>query len=358
MPAAADPAACIRAALENLDREARGAASACIMICDVTRPVPNGLVLRPLIERLSAAGIARGAITVLVATGLHRPNEGDELAAVIGDPWVAEHAVIANHFARDDDAHVMLGTTSQGVPVRLDRRVVNADLRIAVGLVEPHFMAGWSGGRKLVLPGCAHADTITAFHSTRLLEHPRAEACSLEGNPLHEAQGEALRMLGQTLAMSMVINDERELAFAHFGGAEESLAAAVAFADPYVRVGVPSSFPVVLSTGAGYPLDATWYQAVKGVCAGASILQPGGHLFVVSRCAEGFGSRGVPRRPGAPVPRGKGCFPRGNTAQRAGAHRRMADGDAPEGPRCRHRPPVLGGFEPGRARADRRGPGG
>jgi nickel-dependent lactate racemase len=253
--------------------------------------VPNHLVLRPLIERLLKAGLAREAITVLVATGLHRPNEKDELAAVVGDPWVAEHAVVANHFAREDGAHVTLGTTSQGVPVRIDRRVVAADVRIAVGLVEPHFMAGWSGGRKLVLPGCAHAETIMAFHSTRLLEHPRAEACTLDGNPLHEAQGEALRLVGKTLAVSLVINDARELAFASFGGAEESLAAAVAFASPYVRVGVPSAFPVVLSTGAGYPLDSTYYQAVKGICAGASILEPGGDLFVVSRCAEGFGSR-------------------------------------------------------------------
>ncbi len=297
MPGVSDPAACVEAALrspagaEDLVREARGAASACIMICDVTRPVPNHLVLRPLIERLSAAGLSRDAITVLVATGLHRPNEKEELAAVVGDPWVAEHAVVANHFARRDEAHVMLGTTSQGVPVKIDRRVVDADVRIAVGLVEPHFMAGWSGGRKLVLPGCAHADTIMAFHSTRMLEHPKAEACSLDGNPLHEAQGEALRLLGRTLAVSVVINDERQLAFASYGSAEESLAAAVAFADPYVRVGVPAAFPVVLSTGAGHPLDSTWYQAVKGVCAGASILEPGGDLFVVSRCAEGFGSR-------------------------------------------------------------------
>lgn len=289
MPAAEDPAACIEAALGPV-REARGARSACIMICDVTRPVPNALVLRPLIERLLEAGLQRKAITVLVATGLHRPNEKEELEAVVGDPWVAEHVVIANHFARQDDGHVMLGTTSQGVPVKLDRRVVEADVRIAVGLVEPHFMAGWSGGRKLVLPGCAHADTIMAFHSTRLLEHPKAEACSLDGNPLHEAQGEALRMLGKTLAVSLVINDARELAFASFGGAEESLAAAVAFADPYVRVAVPAAFPVVLSTGAGYPLDSTWYQAVKGACAGAAILQPGGDLFVAARCAEGFGS--------------------------------------------------------------------
>jgi nickel-dependent lactate racemase len=297
MPPAPDPRACIEEALASpagaadLATEARGLSSACIMICDVTRPVPNRLILRPLIERLLGAGLEPSRITVLVATGLHRPNEGEELAALIGDPWVASHAVIANHFARRDDEHVMLGTTTQGVPVRIDRRVVDADLRIAVGLVEPHFMAGWSGGRKLVLPGCAHADSIMAFHSTRMLENRRAETCVLEGNPLHDAQAQALRMLGRTFAVSVVINDARELSFANCGGAEESLAAAVAFARPFVRIALPERFPVVLSSSAGFPLDSTYYQAVKGICAGASILARGGDLFVASSCAEGFGSR-------------------------------------------------------------------
>ncbi len=225
-----------------------------------------------------------------MATGLHRPNEGEELASLIGDPWVAGHAVIVNHDARRDDEHVTLGTTTQGVPVRIDRRVVEADVRIAVGLVEPHFMAGWSGGRKLVLPGCAHADSITAFHSTRMLEHPRAEACTLLGNPLHDAQTEALHMLGRTLAVSVVINDARELSFASYGTAEESLAAAVAFAEPFVRVPVPAPFPVVLTTAAGFPLDSTFYQTVKGICTGAAILEPGGDLFAAASCKEGFGS--------------------------------------------------------------------
>jgi nickel-dependent lactate racemase len=152
-------------------------------------------------------------------------------------------------------------------------------------------MAGWSGGRKLVLPGCAHADSIMALHSTRMLEHPRAESCTLAGNPLHDAQMEALRMLGRTLAVNVVINGQRELSYASYGSAEECLAAAVEFAEPYVRVEVPEPFPVVLSTGAGFPLDATWYQAVKGVCAGASILEPGGDLFVAAKCVDGFGSR-------------------------------------------------------------------
>jgi lactate racemase len=297
MPGISDPAGCVDNALSSPvaaadpSREARGARSACIMICDVTRPVPNGLILRPLIQRLLDAGVRPGAITILVATGLHRLNDTAELAEVIGDRWVSDHAVIANHFARNDEDHVMLGTTAGGVPVRIDRRVVDADVRIAVGLVEPHFMAGWSGGRKLVLPGCAHADSIMAFHAARMLEHPRAESCTLAGNPLHDASTEALRMLGRTLAVSVVINDDRELSYACYGGAEESLSAAVAFAEPYVRVEVPEAFAVVLSTGAGSPLDATYYQAVKGACAGASILEPGGDLFLAAQCADGFGSR-------------------------------------------------------------------
>jgi nickel-dependent lactate racemase len=297
MPGVPDPRACIARALQSpvgalaLEMEARGSKSACIMICDLTRPVPNGLILRPLIERLLDAGLQPAGITVLVATGLHRPNTGEELAALVGDPWVPSHAVVANHFARRDEEHVLLGTTTQGVPVRIDRRVVEAGVRIAVGLVEPHFMAGWSGGRKLVLPGCAHADSIMAFHSSRMLTDPRARTCSLAGNPLHDAQTEALRMLGRTLAVSVAINDLRELSFASFGGAEESLAAAIGFTEPHVRVAVPRPFPVVISTGAGAPLDSTFYQAVKGICAGASILEPGGHLFVASRCAEGFGSQ-------------------------------------------------------------------
>jgi lactate racemase len=297
MPAVSDPRLCIETALASpvgaagIDEEARGAHSACIMICDMTRPVPNHLILRPLVERLLGAGLDPEQITVLIATGLHRPNEGEELASLLGDPWVAGHVVTANHFARRDDEHVTLGTTTQGVPVRIDRRVVEADLRIAVGLVEPHFMAGWSGGRKLVLPGCAHADSIMAFHATRMLEHPRAETCVLRGNPLHDAQTQALRMVGRTLAVSVVINDARELSFASYGGVEESLSAAVGFAEPYVRVELPDRFPVVLSSSAGFPLDSSYYQTVKGICSGASILEQGGDLFVASSCSEGFGSR-------------------------------------------------------------------
>jgi nickel-dependent lactate racemase len=296
MPVSGDPAATVRAALESplasgrLEEEARGCATACILVCDITRPVPNGLVLRPLIERLERAGVKRGGITVLVATGLHRPNEGAELEQVIGDEWVMGHVTIVNHFAQGEEDHVDAGTTRGGIPVRLDRRFLEADVRIAVGLVEPHFMAGWSGGRKIVLPGIASAGTIRAFHSARILSHPSAETCTLAGNPLHEAQNEVLGTIGRTLGVSFVIDEARRLSFASFGAIAESHAAAVAFAEPWFRIPVEKSFPVVLCSGAGFPLDTTYYQAVKGFCCGASILSPGGDLFVAAECSQGMGS--------------------------------------------------------------------
>src|SRR5258708_23527412 len=132
----------------SLAEHAKGKRSACILICDITRPVPNHLFLRPIIEQLLGAGVAAEAITVLVATGLHRPNEGEELARVVGDPWVLDKVRVANHFARDDEAHVDLGRTKvRGVPVNLDRRFVTADIRIPPALAEPPSLAALAPGR-------------------------------------------------------------------------------------------------------------------------------------------------------------------------------------------------------------------
>ena len=129
----------------------------------------TALYFPPLIKELIEAGVAPDSITILVATGLHRPNEGDELRELIGSEWVLGTVKVANHFARRDEDHEYIGTTSGGIEARLDRRFVRADLRIVVGLVEPHFMAGYSGGRKIVAPGVAHETTIRTFHCARIL---------------------------------------------------------------------------------------------------------------------------------------------------------------------------------------------
>ncbi len=292
-----DPAAAIADALTRpvgsipLADAARGARSACILVCDVTRPVPNGLFLPPLIRTLLDAGIAPEAITVLVATGLHRPNEGAELAEVIGDPWVMDTVVVANHIARDADAHVDLGVTpTRGTPVSIDRRFVEADVRIATGLVEPHFMAGYSGGRKVIAPGVAGAPTITTFHSARFMEHPSAANCVLDGNPLHEEQLEIVRMVGGAFALNTVIDDERRLCFVNFGEIVESHLAAVEFIRAAAEIEVGERFHTVVTSAAGYPLDTTYYQTVKGMVGALGILEPGGDLIVASACEQGFGS--------------------------------------------------------------------
>ena len=296
MPLLAEPARAMADALAAplgcppLAQEAATARSACILICDVTRPVPNGTILPPLIRTLLEAGMAPERITVLVATGLHRPNEGSEREALVGDPWVLQTVRVENHFARADADHVLIGTTGRGTVVRLDRRFVAADLRIATGLVEPHFMAGWSGGRKVIAPGVAHAETITTFHSARFMEHPNCTNCVLEGNPLHEEQLEIMAMIGGARAVNSVIDDERRVSFLNYGEVVASHAAAVRFAERFATVPVAERFNTVLTSAAGYPLDATYYQTVKGMVGPLQILAPGGDLIVVSSCSEGFGS--------------------------------------------------------------------
>ncbi|MCB9946238.1 MAG: nickel-dependent lactate racemase [Rhodospirillaceae bacterium] len=293
-----DPAAAVAAALDRpmgtapLTQLAKGARTACILICDITRPVPNALFLRPLVERLTAAGVPADGITVLVATGLHRPNLGDELAELVGDPWVLDTVRVENHYARDEAAHVHLGMTpTYGVPVGIDRRFVEADVKIATGLVEPHFMAGYSGGRKVIAPGVAHHETIRTFHSARFMEDPLATSCNLAGNPLHEAQLEILAMLhGPVLGLNTVVDEHRNLAFVSFGDIVESHGAAVAFARASCEAMVGRRFRTVVTTSAGYPLDKTYYQTVKGMVTPLGILEDGGTLIIASECSEGFGS--------------------------------------------------------------------
>jgi nickel-dependent lactate racemase len=297
LPKLPDSRAAIRTALDNpvnarpLAALAKGRKSACILICDITRPVPNGLFLRTMVETMLACGIPADKITILVATGLHRPNLGEELAEVVGDPWVMEHVRVVNHYARNEQDHVDLGQTStRGTPVSINRLLMDADLRIATGLVEPHFMAGWSGGRKVLAPGVAGHRTIRTFHSARFMEDPLAVQCNLVGNPLHEEQLQIVRMVGELYALNTVIDEDRDLVHVTFGEIIASHLAAVAFIEDATRIKVGRRFKTVVTSSAGYPLDKTYYQTVKGMVTPIDILEPGGTLIIASSCSEGFGS--------------------------------------------------------------------
>jgi lactate racemase len=297
LPVVADAAAAVGRALDApvasppLAEVASGAARACVVVCDVTRPVPNGLLLRPIVDRLLAGGVPLGGITVLVATGLHRPNLGDELRAVIGDDWVFEHLRIENHDARDASSLVDLGRTPErGTPLALHRGFVEADVRVVTGLVEPHFMAGYSGGRKVVVPGIAGERTIRSLHASRFMADPLASTANLASNPLHEEQLAMIAMLGPVFAVNTVIDEARALAFVNAGEVEASHAEAVAFARRCSEVDCERPFDLIVSGAGGHPLDATYYQTVKAMVTPLEALADGGTLVVASSCAEGLGS--------------------------------------------------------------------
>ncbi|TWT33192.1 nickel-dependent lactate racemase family protein [Blastopirellula retiformator] len=268
---------------------AQGKKDACIVICDITRPVPNEMILRPTLELLEAAGIPRDKITILNATGLHRPNHGQELIEMVGQ-YIVDHYRIENHFGENRDEHVHLGESPNGVPIWIDRRYVEADLKITVGLIEPHFMAGFSGGRKLICPGIAHIDTIRAWHSPRFLEHENATMGCLVDNPVHFENTAIARTAGCDFIINVVIDAHRRPLRLVAGDMIAAFEEGVEFVRSVVVDTMDEPADIVVTSSAGYPLDTTFYQSVKAMVAAAKVVKKGGTIIVAASLTEGIGS--------------------------------------------------------------------
>lgn len=273
-----------------IERIAASRQSVCIAVCDITRPVPNGIILPVLIHRLISSGVPAEKIRIVIATGLHDPNEGRRLKEVIGDQWTLDHIEIVNHCAGRDQDHVDLGTTPGGTRVLLDSRFINADLRIVIGLVEPHFMAGYSGGRKLIAPGLSHSETIRRLHSHAVLGNEKACNCNLRDNPLHDEQLAIAKMTGEVYAINVVLDSRRNIGFINFGELIRSHCQAVDFLRKYAELSITREYSTVVTTGAGYPLDSSYYQTVKAMTGAMYAVRPGGGMFIASACTDGLGS--------------------------------------------------------------------
>src|SRR5262249_30766303 len=272
-----------------LSQIARGRRDACILVCDITRPVPDRLILPPLLRTLEQEGIARRDILILIATGLHRPNEGTELEEMLG-PDIAASYRVENHHGKALDEHDYLGTTPNGVPVWLDKRYLRSDLKITTGLVEPHLMAGYSGGRKVICPGIAALETVKVWHGPRFLEHPRADCGILDGNPVHEENTRIAKMAGCDFIVNVCLDGERRVTWVGAGDMENAWMEGVRFVENVVRVAVPAPLDVVVTSSAGYPLDTTWYQAVKGLTGALPVVKRGGTIILAASLTEGLGS--------------------------------------------------------------------
>jgi nickel-dependent lactate racemase len=268
---------------------ARGRKDACILVCDITRPVPNRTILGPLLRVLHDSGITRDRVLILVATGLHRPSTPAEKVEMLGDQIVGTYRV-EDHHGTHLEEHVYLGTTPGGIPAWIDSRYIGADLKIATGLVEPHLMAGYSGGRKLICPGIASIETVKRWHSPQFLEHPGADCGILEGNPVHEENTRIARMAGCDFIVNVTIDSQRRITSVVAGDMEQAFLSAVRFLEGIVRVPVARPVDIVVTSSAGHPLDTTFYQSVKGLSGCLPIVKQGGTIIMAASLSEGIGS--------------------------------------------------------------------
>lgn len=267
---------------------ARGRRSAAVAVADKTRPVPYATLLPPILETLGAAGIPTDAVEIVVATGLHRANTAEELCEMFGTE-IAGRYRIRNHVARSTAEHVHLGRTRRGTEVWIDRGFLAADLKITTGLIEPHLMAGYSGGRKLVCPGLAGVETMRSAHGPRMLEDKVGPGI-VDGNPFHEDLIEVAGLAGVDFMCDVSIDRARRITGVFAGDIVAAHAAGMRAVETHVRVDLEAAADIVITSAGGYPLDQTFYQSIKGLTGALNVVRRGGTIILAAEMAEGTGS--------------------------------------------------------------------
>ena len=262
---------------------------AVIVTSDPTRPCPNYEILVPILHALHEAGIPPDGVSILIATGLHAPAVGEAARRLLGAEIISKYRIV-NHFGHRPVTHIRLGQTQSGTPVVLAREWVEAHVRIATGVIEPHLMAGFSGGRKAVCPGIAADETVRAFHAPRFIEHERALPGLLEGNPTHEEALAVARFAPPHFTVNVTVDRHARLTGVFAGTMEGAHEAGVAFLRQHVARSVAEPCDILVTTSGGWPLDATFYGAEKGLLTGLPILKAGGTFVWAAALADGLGS--------------------------------------------------------------------
>ena len=269
------------AALRNLVSSSDKVA---IITTDNTRPCPDDRIL-PVILAVLEEKIPRENIVIIVGLGLHRPLGDAELVEKFGRNIVDSYEVV-NH---DPNKTTHIGRTSRGVPVEVNSRVVEADFRISTGFIEPHFFAGFSGGRKSITPGVSSAASIRSNHSYRMLENPCSRAGILQNNPVHEDMVEQARMAGLDFIVNVLLNAEGGITYVFSGEMVAAHEAGCRAAADIVRVPVERLADIALTTNGGAPLDLDFYQTCKAIDNAAQVVREGGIIIVASSCSQGVG---------------------------------------------------------------------
>jgi lactate racemase len=264
-----------------------------IVIPDITRPLPTARLLPWVFAEL--AHVPPEQVVIVNGTGSHRANTPDELRAMVGPEVLGRYRVV-NHDGHDPSTVVRVGETRDGRPVSMARAYAEADRRIVLGFIEPHFMAGFSGGYKGVFPAVADIAAVMHYHRAAVIGHPRSTWGVLEGNPTQEQIRWNGALLPVDFLVNVTLNRRRQVTRFFCGEVLAAHAAGCAFAKETAMVACERPFPVVVTTNAGYPLDQNLYQAVKGMHAAMQIVEQDGLIVAASRCDDGFPAHGNYRR--------------------------------------------------------------
>ncbi len=270
----------------RLSELAEGKDKIVLITSDHTRAVPSALTLPLLLEEIRK-GNPRADITIVVATGLHRGMTPEEMEGKFGAS-VVENEKIINHYAYDPKLFTNLGVLPSGSKCEINTIAAEADLLVSEGFIEPHFFAGFSGGRKSVLPGIASQDCVNINHSAPAIAHPKAATGVLDGNPVHEDMIRAARLAKLAFIFNVLLDEEKRVIAAYCGDADKAHRAgckkllSLCGVDP-----VPA--PIVITSNGGYPLDQNLYQCPKGLDAALACVEEGGVIILVAACADGLG---------------------------------------------------------------------
>ncbi|MDP2948838.1 MAG: nickel-dependent lactate racemase [Chloroflexota bacterium] len=294
LPALPDPLEAVRQALRQpigsppLAEQARPDDTVAIVFSDITRPVPNHILLPAILAELAAAGVAKENIVLVNATGMHRPNTRDELIAMLGREVVEGYRIV-QHEATNRSQQALFSRNERGGEIWLNADYLKASVKILTGFVEPHIFAGYSGGGKAVLPGIASAETILSNHSGPMLAHPRAAWCQTEGNPIFQEMRQVALATRPAFIVNVTLNERKETTAVFAGDLVQAHDAGIAFAErAYVRP-VPRRYDIAVSTNMGYPADINLYQSIKGMSVAAQGVKEGGAVILAAECAEGMG---------------------------------------------------------------------
>ncbi len=286
------PEELLRQAMENpigtsrLEELAKGKKKVVVLCSDHTRPVPSKLILPPMLEAIRR-GNPQAEITLLIATGCHRGTTRQELVNKLGAEMAEKEHILIHDCAAEEDM-VDLGILPSGGRLRINKAAVEADLLVAEGFIEPHFFAGFSGGRKSVLPGIAARETVYANHCSQFIDDPHARAGILEGNPIHRDMVWAARKAGLAYIVNVVLGGKGQVIGAFAGDFDEAHRAGTEFLASLCQKEAPEA-DIVVTSNNGYPLDQNIYQAVKGMSTAEVACRKGGVIVIAARCEDGNG---------------------------------------------------------------------